>query len=224
MDPFAKACAEASIGCDAGLITYRFDHENLLAAMVFAPEVALEKALPVRIACELGLHDALGALAPPELAVHLAWDGRVAVNGAGCGRFRIAASSEDPLATPDWLVVGLEIPLQPAPAKEDPGETPWATSLVEEGCGQIGAVHLLEAWARHSLVWINSLTDWGAGLRHLHRGWRGLCQEIGTKVDFQLGGRRYHGIFMGVDENFGMLLRSTSGTTVVPMSALLEKS
>ena len=62
-------------------------------------------ALP---ACAVGFQNALGALAPPEVAVHLDWAGGVRVNGAHCGRLRAAADTRDPLAVPGWLVVGLD--------------------------------------------------------------------------------------------------------------------
>ncbi|MYK31615.1 MAG: hypothetical protein F4051_07810, partial [Boseongicola sp. SB0670_bin_30] len=95
IDPFVTACAKASLGCDAGLVVYNVSLDRIGSALVFAPEVPLGKAMAMLPLCGVGLQNSLGALAPPEVAVHLGWSGEVRVNGARCGRFRVAASTDD---------------------------------------------------------------------------------------------------------------------------------
>ncbi len=221
-DPFVKACSQAIIGCDSGLVVHNISAERLRAAIVFAPETALAQAMPVLIACQLGFQNALGALAPPEVAVHLKWTGEILVNGARCGHFRVAAALDQPEMVPDWLVVGLEVPLIP-PDANAPGATPDQTGLSEEGCTEVDAAELLGAWVRHSLVWINAMQSDGNAA--LHKEWRGLAKDLGEDVAFELNGQQYQGQFMGVDEDFGMLLRlggEMASTQVVPLSACLE--
>ena len=215
-DPFAKACALAALGCDAGTIAYGISADWLKAAIVFAPEVALEDAMAMLPACGVGFQNALGALAPPEVAVHLTWEGGIMVNGASCGRLRAAASDCAPEEAPDWLAVGLEVPLIAEDA-EAPGAASDRTSLYEEGCVEVAPDTLLESWSRHTLVWINRWSDDGAG--PLHGEWRGLAHGIGEEV--AVGGRT--GTFVGVDERFGMLLREGATTSLLPLSGLLER-
>ena len=108
IDPFEKACAMAALGCDAGLIVHNITANRLMAAMVMAPEVPLEDAMAMLPACGVGFQNALGALAPPEVAVHLEWAGGLRINGAvlrSDARRRQAALTR---AEPDWLVVGLD--------------------------------------------------------------------------------------------------------------------
>ena len=216
LDPMDKARSEAALGCDAGLIVYNNAANALTAAIVFAPEVPLREAMAMLPVYGVGFQNALGALAPPEVAVHLEWDGKLRVNGASCGRLRVDASTDDPEAVPDWLIVGLEVPL--TLAAQDPGIIPDATALYEEGCTEVSPVHLLEAWSRHALVWINRWSE--DGNKALHEEWRGLAWNLGEDVD--LLGKR--GTFLGVDEEFGMLLRNESGTDLVPLTRLLESS
>ena len=126
----------------------------------------------------------------------------------------MTASANDPDRVPEWLIVGLEIPLWPS--SDDAGHTPDQTALYAEGCADVDAVGLLESWARHTLVWINRWSDEGAA--SLHNEWRGLAQGIGetVKIDGQTG------TFLGVDERFGMLLRTGDTTHLIPLTTVLE--
>jgi biotin-(acetyl-CoA carboxylase) ligase len=213
-DPFEKAIALAIVGTDPGTVVYNLAGGTLRASLILAPEVPLEQAMAMLPVCGLGFQAALGALAPPEVAVHLEWDGRIRVNGAVCGRFRVRASGNDPSATPDWLVVGLELDFESR--EGNPGENPDRTYLIEEGCGEITPAQLLESWVRHTLYWINRWLD--EGPRPVHSDWRGLAQNLGEEIDF--GGET--GTFVGVDEQFGMLLRTGDETKLIPLSTQLE--
>ncbi|TLP59393.1 DUF4444 domain-containing protein [Parasedimentitalea maritima] len=215
-DPFDTACKKAIIGCDAGLVTFNLAPDILRAAMVFAPEVPLRKAMAMMPTCGVGFQNALGALAPPEVAVHLEWQGAIRINGARCGRLQAAASCSDPEVTPDWLVIGLELPLWPA--SEDTGNSPDETALYAEGCADVEAPALLESWARHSLHWITRWEDDNG--KALHAEWRSLAHGMGEDtVQNALSGS-----FLGIDEDFGMLLRAEDTTHMIPLTSLLETS
>lgn len=202
-DPFNKACTKALIGCDAGLLVHNVTPDQLRAAIVFDPENTLEKSMTAAIACGVGFQNALGALAPPEVAVHLGWQGEIYVNGAQAGRLRMAASDANPTAIPDWLVVGIEMDLLPQSGGET-GDDPNWTSLMMEGCGDVSPIRILESWSRHTLVWINETeTD---GNRTLHEFWRGLVKDMGEEITLNLNGKSHIGTFMGVDENFNMFI------------------
>ncbi|WP_114965115.1 biotin/lipoate--protein ligase family protein [Alkalilacustris brevis] len=219
-DPFKVACGEAEQGTDAGLLTWSITPDRLRAALVLAPEAPLEEAMAGYIACSLGIQNALGAMGPPEVAVHLGWDGEIRLNGARCGAFKLAASPRDPRHEPDWLVVGLSLTLRLSDDVE-PGETPDRTSLRQEGCGEIGAGDLLEAWARYSMLWLSEL-ERPDGRAVLHREWEGLVWKQGGNITASLPDGPKTGHFLGVDENFGLLLKQDDGQTrLIPLSALL---
>ncbi|MEO1549326.1 MAG: DUF4444 domain-containing protein [Pseudomonadota bacterium] len=214
-DAFGHAVRRATLGVDAGLVCYVLGASEVQAAVVLAPEVPLSQAMTMLPLCAVGFQNALGALAPPEVAVHLDWDGGVRVNGASCGAFQAMADTKDPAALPAWLVVGFTLPL--LPQTEDPGDAPDTTSLFAEGCAEVHPPDLVEAWARHSLNWIARWED--DGTRALHAEWRGLAHGIGE--DITLHGRS--GTFLGVDEEFGMLLRDAGGEThLLPLTEVLK--
>lgn len=213
-DPFDTAIAQATLGVDAGLIVYNLEADRARATLVLAPDVALTQAMAMLPVAGIGFQNALGALAPPEVAVHLEWNGGIRINGAKCGGFQIAASTTDADQQPDWLCIGLDLPLWPA--HEEMGETPDETALYAEGCAEVDAANLIEAWARHTLNWI---TRWdGEGVKPVHDEWRGLVNGMGEDID--IVGKT--GTFLGVDENFGLLLRIGAETTLIPLTHLLK--
>lgn len=214
-DPFALACAQAKGVCDAGLVTYDLGNDRLRAALVFAPEVCLRDAACMLPLCGVGFQHALGALAPPEVAVHLGWRGELYLNGGHCGDLKIAASDPDPDAVPEWLVVALSLDLWPP--SQDTGLTPDTTALYAEGCGDVDPATLLEAWVRHTLVQINDWAD--GGTARLHRDWLALAH--GRDADMTMAGQ--HGTFIGLDETLGLLLKSDGASRLIPLTALLTE-
>lgn len=214
-DPMEVAISQAMQGCDAGLIVHNLGPNTLRAAIVLAPEVPLKQAMAMLPACGIGFQNALGALSPPEVAVHLQWDGGLRLNGARCGGLRVAASDTTVDAIPSWLVIGLSLALWPA--QENTPEIHEQTTLYAEGCGDVDALVLLESWAKHTLVWINRWSE--GGTAPLYAQWHGLVDGIGEPMDY--GGKS--GTFTGVDEDFGLLLRSDDRTNLFPLTTLLER-
>lgn len=214
-DPFALACNKAQEVCDAGLVTYDLTHDRLRAAILFTPEVPLHDAACMLPLCGVGFQNALGAIGPPEVPVHLGWSGEIFINGGQAGSFQMTASDQKPDCVPQWLVIGLSLDLWPA--SEDTGLTPETTALYAEGCGEVDPITLLEAWVRHTLVEINAWADTGPA--RLHRNWLGLAHDLNKEIS-ALGHR---GTFIGIDENLGMLLKTNDETCLVPLTALLTE-
>ncbi len=212
-DPFERAQAMSALGCDAGTVVYNIQADRLRVAIVFAPEVPLRDAMAMLPLCAVGFQNALGALAPPEVAVHLGWDGLICVNGAKCGTFQVAASTADPDAMPDWMVVGWELAL--LQTSDTPGDTPDITALYDEGCAEVSPAQLVESWSRHMLTWLNRWQD--EGNAPLHGEWLGLLRGVGEPI----GDR---GVFLGTDERFGMLIRDGDDTHLRPLTQLLEST
>lgn len=214
LDPFEKAMAAVLAEVEPGRIYWSQDAATMRATIVLAPEMPLSQAMGAAFAIQLGLSDSLGALAPPEVAVHFVWPDIIKVNGARCGRVRVAASHTEPTEEPEWLLIGVEQPVMPVALRE-PGEFPDETTLLDEGCADITATNLIESWSRHSLVWINRFL--GEGMKPLHEAWRGKCDAIGEQVE-----RPEHGLFVGLDEHGGMLLRQGDQTKCLPLTMMLD--
>lgn len=205
-DPLTAALESVETEVEPGSVFYAVDEDVCHTALVLAPEVPLSDAMSVSFAVTLGMNDALGALAPPEVAVHLVWPDRIKVNGALCGELRATASSNVPTEEPDWLILELRLPV--TSVNSAPGTTPDATTLHDEGCGDITAPVLIETWARHTMNWLHIwLTE---GFEPLHREWL-------AKAD----GRGEDG-FVGLDEWGGLILKDDTGTRILPLTQLLD--
>ncbi|WP_259993692.1 biotin/lipoate--protein ligase family protein [Sulfitobacter sp. S190] len=118
-DAMTQACMRATQGCDAGLVVYALGANTLEAAIVFAPEVPLSKAIAMLPICGIGFQNALGALAPAgKWPCTCNGTAPIRINGARCGRLTAAAAQATPDAVPDWLVIGLYLPLWPTDSRD----------------------------------------------------------------------------------------------------------
>lgn len=212
---FDTACDEAVKGCDAGLVVYNIGEKRLDAAIVFAPEVALDDAMVMLPLCSVGFQNALGAIGPPKLAIHFDWTGIIRLNGGEAGLMKAKASTDDAEEMPDWLVIGLDLTLWPV--DDEAGHTPDKTALYAEGGIEVDPAELVESWVRHTLVGITRWQEDGAA--PLHKEWTGLAHGIGERIE-RAG---QSGEYIGVDERFGLLMRDADTTHLVPLTELLEQ-
>jgi hypothetical protein len=206
VDPFIKAVSASMMGCDPGTVFYAEDSETLRAAITLAPELALKDSVSVIHALMLSLADSLGALGPPELAVHFVWPCQFKVNAARCGELRFKASTTEPDSVPDWLVANLTVPFV-RPESIEPGSDPSQTWLYEEGCIDLTVPQLIESWSRHSLVWLNSFED--DGYQAIQDHWRAKCDSIGSEVTYP-----GEGTFVGTDGHGSLLLKHDGMTSI----------
>lgn len=221
VDPLAKAAAAAGApdGVAAGTLFWSDRDDALDAALALAPENALGDAMAMVFAVANGLGDAIGALTPPEVALTWEWPDIVKVNGARCGTVRAEAAGRDPEATSPWLVVGVTIQIA-ARSDAEPGRDPSVTALIEEGCADLTRQRLLESWSRHSLVWINRWLD--DGFRPLHDAWVARVERRGETVDLAYAGARREGLFLGLDERGGMLMKTPDGVETLDLVHMLD--
>lgn len=175
-DPLPAAVTWARGDGDPGAVFFVPDRHRLRLAIVLSPEVERARAVQMGHALMLAFGDAIGALAPPEVGVHYRWPAAILVNGAVCGRLRLALAEGSEDAAPDWLAVGLELWLTPRGADE-PGDRPETTALYEEGTGPIPLARLIEATCRHFLTWLHR---WESdGFAPLREAWNAR-RETGT--------------------------------------------
>jgi biotin-(acetyl-CoA carboxylase) ligase len=161
-DAFAHA---QSIAAErgAGTLVYvgRFDLAEF--AVVLEPDEPLKQARRAFYAGMAALADALVAHAQPETEIAIDWPDSISVNRGLVGGGRLAwpqGTGED--ETPAWLVFGAMIRTVSMSGSE-PGLNPLVTALEEEGFSDAMSDHVVESFARHFMVAVDSWQEKGFG-------------------------------------------------------------
>lgn len=159
-DAFAHAVTVAPEQ-GAGTLVYvgRFDLAEF--AVVLEPDEPLRTARRALYTGMTALVDALLAFAPPEKPIAVDWPDAIRIDGGLVGGGRLAwpkAARED--EAPDWLVFGGMIRTV-SMTGNDPGLHPMAAALEDEGFTDVAAAELVASFARHLMVHIDALQEYG---------------------------------------------------------------
>jgi biotin-(acetyl-CoA carboxylase) ligase len=198
-DAFAHATSIAAEQ-GAGTLVYvgRFDLAEF--AVVLEPDEPLLKARRVFYAGMAALADALATYAQPETSIVIDWPGSLFVNQGLVGGGRLAwPQGVGESDTPPWLVFGGMIRTVSMTGNE-PGLNPLVTALEEEGFTDVLSNHVMESFARHLMVALDSWQE--AGFAAVARSYIDrLPREQGVRRD--------------IDENGDLLIRRVGKADVV---------
>lgn len=203
-DAFAHAVSIAERE-GAGTLVHvgRFDLAEF--AVVLEPDEPLRTARRTLYAGLAALADTLAAHAPPEKPIDIVWPDAIVVDGGLVGGGRLAWPADaDEDAPPPWLVFAAMIRTV-AIGEEEPGLHPLAAALDDEGFLDLGSERLIEGFARHLMVAVDTWQQDGfaeVANRYLSR----LALERGAHRD--------------IDENGDLLLRP-AGTSRIERRALV---
>ncbi len=198
-DAFAHAISIAAEQ-GAGTLVYvgRFDLAEF--AVVLEPEEPLLKARRVFYAGMAALADALAAHAQPETSIIIEWPGSLLVNQGLVGGGRLAwPQIVDEDETPPWLVFGGMIRTVSMTGVE-PGLNPLVTALEEEGFTDVMSGHVVESFARHFMVAIDSWQE---------SGFATVAKSYLERLPSEQGALR------DIDENGDLLVRRTGKADIV---------
>lgn len=202
---FAEACRIA--GADAaGTLVWGGPAETFDIAVVLAPEEPLRTARRAFFAGMVALAAALGAHAPPEFPIGVAWPDTLLFDGARIGGGRLGwpeGCGED--EEPAWLVFSGMLIVSKAYAGA-PGLTPFSTSLEEQGFGHDDQESLVEGFARNLM---KAFESWGEDgfeavaaryLGHLPAEDMPMAQSIDETGDLRRGAEGLRTLLAGLRE------------------------
>lgn len=190
-DAFAHAISVAAEQ-GAGTLVYvgRFDLAEF--AVVLEPEEPLLKARRAFYAGMAALADALAAHAQPETSIVVDWPDSLLVNHGLVGGGRLAWPQHiGETETPPWLVFGGMIRTVSMTGVE-PGLNPLVTALEEEGFTDVMSSHVVESFARHLMLALDSWQESGFGA---------VVKSYLERLP------REHGVRRDIDENGDLLVR-----------------
>lgn len=190
-DAFAHAISIAAAQ-GAGTLVYvgRFDLAEF--AVVLEPDEPLRQARRVFYAGMAALADALATHAQPETSIIIDWPDSLLVNQGLVGGGRLAwpqGSGEEEM--PPWLVFGGMIRTVSMTGTE-PGLNPLVTALEEEGFNDVMSSHVVESFARHFMVALDSWQE---------SGFSAVAKSYVERLPREQGVRR------DIDENGDLLVR-----------------
>ena len=205
--PMRVACEGAAAGrFGAGDVIWSLEEAHAGMAIVLEPDVALTRALEMAPLGVVACGDCLAALAPPKVAIAFGWPGLVYANEGAVARVSLAvdrAATED--AVPGWIALGLEVRLTHRPGEAEPGNDPSVTTMSEEGCPDLTAERLIEAYSRHFLTWLDTWnTD---GFAPIHAAWEQRADRRERSYGDAGGGAGVTGTFAGLDEHGNLILK-----------------
>jgi biotin-(acetyl-CoA carboxylase) ligase len=220
IDPFDRGVQVAAEGAEAGTVLWSIGQDRCQAAVVLAPEHALEDSLPIVLVAMLGLGDALGALLPPVVALTFGWPDRIEINGAVVGGVRMAnARTEKPGDVPDWIVVGYGLVAQGRPEDAEPGQRLGHTTLADEGC-EVACIDLVEHFGRHFLSWINRWQQ--DGVAPVRQAWLGRAAGLSSSIEVASGPHKKQGIFTGLTDTGSIRLMRNGITQTVSLEEAMK--
>ena len=155
-DPWVAALHAAALDGEPGSVFWTDAQGWCRAAYVLAPDRPLHGGGEVLDLGALALFDALAALAPPQVPMHLIVPDGLAVDGGRVATLRVETAAAAPGAVPAWAVLGIDVAVDRSTGA--PGDQPDQTCLHEEGFGDVTAADVLTHTCRHLLSWLDA---WG---------------------------------------------------------------
>lgn len=187
--------------------------------VALTPEVEHDRSLEILPVATVALIESLGAVAPPAVAVQVAWPSTIVINGAAVGAFSLqtvdAAGAETAPELSHWLLLGLNLDMVRPDEVAEPGADPTRTDLGAEGLGDIEVSQLVESFARHFLFWTHRWQD--QGLDQVRMEWN--HRSLGFRGDIVVvtGAGRLQGRHKGLDPDGALAV----GEHRLPLEAAL---
>ena len=193
----AKAIA-AEEGAGTLVHVGRFDLAEF--AVVLEPDEPLWQARRAFYAGAAALADALAVHAPPEKPIAFDWPDTIRVDGGLVGGARLEwPSKADENEPAPWLVFGAMIRTVSL-GENEPGLTPLAAALEDEGFDGLGSGRLVESFARHLMSAIDAWNE---------KGFAEIEKNYLTRLAPKSGVRR------SIDANGDLLVRRMAVTEPV---------
>jgi BirA family transcriptional regulator, biotin operon repressor / biotin---[acetyl-CoA-carboxylase] ligase len=172
---------------------------NLYMSLVMRPDCPVERAAQLGFVAAVAIGSALAEMLPPLDRLSYKWPNDVLLNGRKIAGILLESEMTvlDRLA---FLVVGVGVNLAVAPQDT---EFP-ATSVLEEGLGEIAPAAMLEAFSRHFQSWEQRWRK--NGFTPVRTSWRAAAATRGEPIRVRLDAATLYGRFIDIDEQGALLL------------------
>ena len=207
----------------AGDIYWARNVNHMEFALILEPEVSRGRCPEMLYLGMVAFSDALGSIAPPEVAVTFLWPNIILVNGAVVGTANLQISDAANAEIPDWMVFGMKVAIKPQSGAAEPGEHLDTTCLHLEGCGDLDRTRLTESTTRHLVNWIYTWSE--DGFKPVHLEWTGRYHresKMGALQEAVKSREPLAGTWIMLDEWGNAIVQKAAGesASVHPLDAL----
>jgi BirA family biotin operon repressor/biotin-[acetyl-CoA-carboxylase] ligase len=175
---------------------------NLLVSVVLRPSTPAPRVAELGFVAAVAVAACVAESLPRDGGVGLKWPNDVQVDGAKIAGILPEARSVG--AVLSWVVLGVGLNLAHAPA----GMPYPVTSLAAYGA-TVRPEQGLQMFLAHLEHWLRRWETEGFG--PVRAAWLAHARGLGGAVTVQVGDRREHGVFHGLDPDGAMLLGTTEG-------------
>ena len=205
---FATSAVEQS---EVGTVFYAAASGLAQFSVALSPDVTSLKAAQMFHALMIGVGDAIGAIAPPEVEVNYLFPGYILLNKGRAGQVQISIDPAAKLSDqPQWMVASAAIRMDTDIEATLASGLHDETSLIEESGGHISTTRIIEASSRHFLAWINRWEQ--DGFRPLFDAWRNRALTDAV-IELEAGAIAD---WVGLDEDGQALLKIDGQVIGVP--------
>jgi BirA family biotin operon repressor/biotin-[acetyl-CoA-carboxylase] ligase len=177
---------------------------NLYTSLILCPDCPPRRAAQLGFVAALAVGAALDALLPRLEGLFYKWPNDILVNGRKLAGMLL----ESEMTNPDklaFLILGVGINLASSPRL---AEYP-ATSLSEEGLGEIPSVVMLEEFCGRFHFWQKRWTK--EGFAPVRAVWLTRAASHRELIEVRLKTGTLHGRFLDIDDEGALLLEDTTG-------------
>jgi BirA family biotin operon repressor/biotin-[acetyl-CoA-carboxylase] ligase len=174
---------------------------NLYASLILRPHCPLDQAAQLGFVAALAVGDALARIFPRLEGLTYKWPNDVLVGGRKLAGILLESELGEGEA-PRFVVIGVGINLASSPEHT---EFP-ATSIAEQGLGQVSPAIALEEFARHFQDWVGRWRE--EGFAPIRNAWRARAAGLGEPIRVRLELATLHGRFIDIDQHGALLLES----------------
>ena len=176
---------------------------NLYLSLLLRPDCPPMEALQLGFVAGVALGDVLSALLPGTVSVQHKWPNDILVDGRKVAGVLLESGTTGG-AKLDWLVIGMGVNVAEAPS-----ETVFpATALAAHGC-TLQPNDLIAPIANAVFGWIERWREDGFGA--VRAAWYERAYRRGQSVQVRFEDGARSGLFIGLDDDGAMLLKTASG-------------
>jgi BirA family transcriptional regulator, biotin operon repressor / biotin---[acetyl-CoA-carboxylase] ligase len=173
--------------------------DNLYASLILRPNCPPVHAAQLGFVAALGISNALGTILPGLQGLSYKWPNDVLLNGRKIAGI-LLESEMTTAGELTFLILGIGVNLLSSPPLTEYS----ATSVAEEGLGDVPPAAMLEEFCRHFHSWKSRWHN--EGFAPVRAAWLARAASLRELIRVRLGAGTLYGQFLDIDELGALLL------------------